>query len=119
PAIAPVVSPRPLRPAVNEELHGIFLRGVKVRRLDHKALNFVVVSAGEPEGFELGHGDLGEDRVVAVSQLSWLGHRTRRQRLFGIFHQCRLYIVYANCARNVVGSDMRYMRWASHSSDMF
>src|SRR5437870_6572357 len=52
PAIAPVVSPRPLRPAMDEELHGIFLAGIKVRRLDQEALNFVVVSAGEPEGLE-------------------------------------------------------------------
>src|SRR5205823_7090468 len=52
PAIAPVVSPRSLRPAMDEELHGIFLVGIKVRRLDQEAFDIISVSAGEPEGFE-------------------------------------------------------------------
>src|SRR5947209_17010699 len=50
PAIAPVVSPRSLRPAMDEEFHRIFFGRVEVRRLDQEALNFVVVSAGEPKG---------------------------------------------------------------------
>jgi hypothetical protein len=37
---------------VNDELHRIFLVGIKVRRLDEEALDFVVVGAGEPESFE-------------------------------------------------------------------
>ena len=49
--IAPVVSPGALRSAVDEELHGIFLRGVEVRRLDEEAFDLVAVRAGEPEGF--------------------------------------------------------------------
>ena len=52
PAIAPVVSPGALRPAVDEELHGIFLAGIEVRRLDQEAFDLVAVRAGEPEGFE-------------------------------------------------------------------
>src|SRR5450631_1940475 len=68
PAIAPVVSPGPLRPAVDEELHGIFLRGVEVRRLDQEALDFVVVSTGEPEGLERGHVNLRQDSVIEMCQ---------------------------------------------------
>ena len=70
PAVAPVVSPGALRPAVDEELHGIFLAGVEVRRFDQEAFDFVVVSAGEPEGFERGHGDLRKNGIVDVSQAS-------------------------------------------------
>ena len=59
----------PSRAAVDEELHGILLRGIEVRRLDEEALDFVAVSAGEPEGLERGHGDLREDGVVQVGEL--------------------------------------------------
>ena len=68
PAIAPIVSPGALRPAVDEELHGIFLAGIEVRRLDQEAFDFVVVSAGEPEGFERRHRDLGEHGIVEVGE---------------------------------------------------
>ncbi len=37
---------------MDEELHGIFLGGIEVRRLDQEALDFVAVGAGEPERFE-------------------------------------------------------------------
>ena len=53
---------------MDEELHGIFLVGVEVGRLDEEALDFVAVGAGEPEGFEGGHGDLGEDGVVDMGK---------------------------------------------------
>src|SRR6202035_1995104 len=53
PAVAPVVSPCALRPAVDEELHGIFLAGIEVRRLDQRGLDSVIVSALEPEGLDL------------------------------------------------------------------
>ena len=47
PAVAPVVSPGPLRPAVDEELHRILLAGIEVRRTNEEALNRVTVRAGE------------------------------------------------------------------------
>src|ERR1039458_9359005 len=49
PAKAPVVSPGPLRPAVDEELHGIFFAGIEVRRLDERALNTVAMRTAERE----------------------------------------------------------------------
>src|SRR6185503_4621538 len=52
PAIAPLIAHWNLGPAVNDELHGIFLVGIKIGWLDQEALDFVAVSASEPEGFE-------------------------------------------------------------------
>src|SRR6478752_6109872 len=69
PAIAPVVSPGPLRPAVDEELHGIFLRGVEVRRFDQEAFDLVAVSASEPEGFNWRHEDTRQKHIIDVSEL--------------------------------------------------
>jgi len=76
PAIAPVVSPGPLRSAVDEELHGILFAGIEVGGLDEEALDFVAVRAGEPEGFEGGHGDLGENGVIEMGQLFSLWKHT-------------------------------------------
>jgi len=52
PAIAPLVADWNLRSAMHDEFHGIFLIGIKVRRLDEEALDFVVIGAGEPEGLQ-------------------------------------------------------------------
>ena len=69
PAIAPVVSPGPLRPAVNEELHGIFLGGIEVRRLDQEAFDVVVRERrGTRTHSRSGHRDLGENRIIEVSE---------------------------------------------------
>src|SRR5205823_6298806 len=84
PAIAPVVSPRPLRPTVNEKLHGIFLAWIKVWRLDEKPFDPVALRAREPEGFKGGHGNLGEDGVVEVSKVACLCCRTLRRRFVGL-----------------------------------
>ncbi len=94
--IAPVVSPGALRPAVDQKLHGIFLAGVEVGRLDQEAFDFVVVSAGEPEGFERGHGDLGQNGVVEMGQLAGVRQPTFRQWLFGFSEKRRLEIVKTN-----------------------
>src|SRR5437588_12698003 len=64
PAVAPVVSPSPLRPAVNEEFDRVLLVGIKVRWLDQEAFNLVAIGAGEPEGLERRHGDLGENSII-------------------------------------------------------
>ena len=60
PAIRPVVTPRALRPAMNEELHGILLVGVEVRWLDYEALDFLLGRSGEPEILQRLHLDLAK-----------------------------------------------------------
>src|SRR5207247_1974699 len=57
---------------VDNELHRIFFIGIKVRRLDQEAFDFVVVGAGEPEGLEWRLLDLGKNRVVHASHCLWI-----------------------------------------------
>src|SRR5207248_6392094 len=52
PAVAPLISHGDFGTTVNDELHRILLVGIKVRRLDQKAFDFIVVGASEPEGLE-------------------------------------------------------------------
>ena len=60
---------------MDEEFDGVFLGGVEGRGLDEEALDFGAVGGGEPEGFELGQVELGEEGVVEVGELGsdhWL-----------------------------------------------
>ena len=68
PAVAPVISPCALRPAVDKELHGIFLAGIKVRRFDEKSFDPVSVGAGERERLTVRHANLREQLVVDVAK---------------------------------------------------
>ena len=72
PAIRPVVSPSPLRAAVDEELHRIFLGSIKVRWLDEETFDLVALRAREPERFKRRHGDFREHAVVQMSKSSRL-----------------------------------------------
>ena len=47
PAIRPVISPRSLRAAVDEEFHRIFFRSFEVRRLNQSTFHPVAVRTGE------------------------------------------------------------------------
>ena len=62
-AITPLVSEWHLRATMHDELHGIFLAGIKVRRLDQPTLDLVPLCAAEPERFE---GDIETwERIVS------------------------------------------------------
>ena len=54
---------------MDEELHGIFLGGVEVRRLDEEALDFVTLGAFEPKRFKRRRGNIGERGVIEVSEV--------------------------------------------------
>ena len=68
PAVAPVISPCALRPAMDEELHGIFPAGIEVRRFDEKSFDPVSVGAGERERLTVRHANLREQLVVDVAK---------------------------------------------------
>src|SRR5260370_39819020 len=77
PAITPVVSPRSLRPTMNEELDRIFLVGIEVRRLDKEGLNFIVSRAREPEGFKRRHCHSSEHGMIEIGKLHFTFLHTR------------------------------------------
>ncbi len=56
PAITPFIAHRDFGASMDDELHGIFFVGIEVGRFDQKALDFVAIGAGEPEGLE-GRGE--------------------------------------------------------------
>src|SRR5207244_6354570 len=66
PAIRPGISPRPLRPAMNQKFQWIFLIRIESRRLDHESLHLLVIRAFEGERLQLLHVDLRQQRVVHV-----------------------------------------------------
>ena len=67
PAIRPLVSPRSLRPAVDQKFQRIFFVRVKSRRFNHETLDLFVVRAFERERLQRLHIDLRQQRVVHVS----------------------------------------------------
>src|SRR5260370_9850201 len=53
---------------MDDELDRILLGGIKARGLEDEALDFGFFRAGEPEGLERLHGNLGKNRVVEMSK---------------------------------------------------
>ena len=70
PPKAPRIPPSRLRPTMHQELHRIFLRRIKIRRLHHEALNLRAFRADEPEGLQRGQGQPIKKRFVQMSDLS-------------------------------------------------
>jgi len=58
PAVRPRISPRPLRPAMDQKFERIFPRRIESRRLDHESLHLLVIRAFEGERFQRLHVDL-------------------------------------------------------------
>src|SRR4051812_23749551 len=53
---------------MDKELHGIFFRSIKIRRLNNEALDLGLVRAGEPEGLEVRHWEMIKKRPVNARQ---------------------------------------------------
>ena len=68
PAIRPLVSPRTLRPAVEQKFQRILFVRIESRRLDHETLHILVVRAFERERLQRLHVDLRQQRVVHVRE---------------------------------------------------
>ena len=66
PAVRPRIAPGPLRSAMNQELHRIFLGSIEPRRPNDEALQLGRVLSREPEGLHLGQIELGKKGVVEV-----------------------------------------------------
>ena len=75
PAEAPIVSPRALRAAVDEELDGIFFGWVEAGRLEEESLHLFFLRPGKPEPLDGLHLDLRQYGVVEVSELAGGGGR--------------------------------------------
>ncbi len=82
----------PCGPPWMRKRSGILLLGVEAGGLSRKPFDLVALRAFEPEGFERGHVDMGEDGVTQVRELVHFWYRTLRQRFFGLSEEHRFQL---------------------------
>src|SRR4051812_27452432 len=91
---------------MDQELHRILLRRIKIRRLHDEAFDLLPRRAGEPERLQPLHLHLREDCVVEVRELPRFGLRTWREWFGGISEKSRpkIWVSLKTLSRRSLGS---------------